>query len=561
MPHIDAKDTKRDTDVIEPVSGESSSIDQQDDKIGAIGSQVHAIPDEDMNVISTIMSPHGKEVLVSGKLEDADDAMKLAMQAESITVTEEEDRKLVRKIDLYMFPLMCLLYSIQFMDKVSNGSAAVMGLRTDLKMHGNQYSWVGSAFYFGYLFFNLGPGQIIFQKTRWLAKTLAVFVVFWGMILALHAAPSVNYASFVFLRVLLGCAESMVTPTFTIITSQYWKKEEQFMRVCLWFGFNGFGGIWGNSMAYGLYTRQNTYSIEAWRILFVITGLITITVGFLIYFHIPDDPSKAWFLTEREKLMVVERIRTNQQGFGNHQIKWYQVKEAFRDPRTWLYFLFSICSNIPNGGLTNFMSILIQNDFGYSSGESLLMTMPTGAVELVACPLFGFLSVWCAKKKIPILRDRLAWGIFAAVISVVATCMLAFADNSRNAKLAGAYLLYVAPVAFICVLSNISSNTVGYTKKWTVSSINLVSYAASNLAGPQTFIAKQAPSYTGAKIAMLVCYAGSVVVLSLLYLINYRENKRRDQIAAEKGLDEKALENLEFRDLTDFENPKFRYAL
>lgn len=289
-------------DNYEDAIGHSSSGSEhlnEDNKVQTVVSITEEQLRDINNVISTIVSPSGREVQVTGNV---DDAMKLALESQQLKITPEEDRKLVRKIDLYMFPLLCLLYSIQFMDKISNGSAAIMGLREDLKMHGDQYSWVGSAFYFGYLFFNLGPGQFIFQKTRWLAKTLAVFVMIWGMFLALHAAPSVNYASFIFLRVLLGCAESMVTPTFTIITSQYWKKEEQFMRVCMWFGFNGLGGIWANALAYGLYTRQSSYSIEAWRVLFIITGLITVAVGAMIYFHIPDDPSKAWFLTEREKL-------------------------------------------------------------------------------------------------------------------------------------------------------------------------------------------------------------------------------------------------------------------
>ncbi|KAM3163928.1 putative Allantoate permease [Lachancea thermotolerans] len=543
-------------DVIQPSSSGADSIAEE--KVQAVVSMTQEQIGDVENVISTIVSPSGREVKITGNV---DDAMRLALESKDLEITPEEDRRLVRKIDLYMFPLLCLLYAIQFMDKISNGSAAIMGLREDLKMHGDQYSWVGSAFYFGYLFFNLGPGQLIFQKTRWLAKTLGVFVVIWGMFLALHAAPSVNYASFIFLRVLLGCAESMVTPCFTIITSQYWKKEEQFMRVCLWFGFNGLGGIWANAMAYGLYIRKDSYSIEAWRVLFIVTGLITIFVGFLIFFHIPDDPSKAWFLTEREKLMVVERIRENQQGFGNHRIKKYQIKEAFTDIRTWLYFLFSVGNNIPNGGLTNFINILIKNELGYDTKKTLLMTMPTGAVELVACPLFGYLSILCAKKKVPFLQHRTAWGIIASSIAVMATCMLAFADNSKNAKLAGAYLLYVAPLSFICILSIISSNTLGYTKKWTVSSINLVAYASSNLAGPQTFIAKQAPSYNGAKIAMVVCYSSTVVVLSALYYLNFQENKRRDRIAAERGPEKTVVENMEFADLTDLENPHFRYAL
>ncbi|SCU90308.1 LAME_0E07976g1_1 [Lachancea meyersii CBS 8951] len=555
---LDEKDIGNIDDTIQPSSSENHSLGETKGKVQTVVSYTHDNIGNVENVLSTILSPSGREVKVTG---DVDDAMRLALKSNKIEVSPEDDARLVRKIDLYMFPLMCLLYAIQFMDKISNGSAAVMGLRTDLKMHGDQYSWVGSAFYFGYLFFNLGPGQFIFQKSKWLAKTLAVFVIVWGMFLALHAVPSVTYPTFILLRVLLGCAESMVTPTFTIITSQYWKKEEQFMRVCLWFGFNGLGGIWANALAYGLYEHQDSYSIEAWRVLFIVTGLITIVTGFAIFFHIPDDPSKAWFLSEREKFMVVERIRGNQQGFGNHHIKWYQVKEAFTDIRTWLYFLFSIGSNIPNGGLTNFMNILIKNDFGYSTSQSLLMTMPTGAVELVACPLLGYLSLICARKKVPFLQYRLSWAIIAALISLMATCMLAFAHNSPKAKLAGAYLLYVSPISFICILSIISSNTLGYSKKWTVSSINLVSYAASNLAGPQTFIPSQAPGYSGAKVSMVVCYAATVVILSALFVVNYRENIRRDKIQAERGPDSVKIENLEFADLTDKENPNFRYAL
>lgn len=138
--------------------------------------------------------------------------------------------------------------------------------------------------------------------------------------------------------------------------------------------------------------------------------------------------------------------------------------------------------------------------------------------------------------------------------------MLGFAHHSKSARLAGAYLWYISPVSFICVLANISANSSGYTKKWTVSSINLVAYAAANLAGPQTFISTQAPGYQGAKVAMVVCYACMIVILSVLFFVNWRENKRRDRVAAERG-DDDTFQNTEFADLTDFENPNFRYTL
>lgn len=520
-----------------------------------------ALAEDDIQVepiLSTIISPNGNEVIVD--LSHGDQALQFAREAENIEVTPEQDRKLCLKIDMCMFPLMCLIYAVQFMDKIATGSAAVMGLREDLHMKGKQYSWVGSAFYFGYLFMNLGPVQLIFQKSKHMSKMLAIFIVVWGIILTCHAAPTVNYAAFIVLRVLLGCAESVVTPCFTIITAQYWKTSEQFARISIWFGMNGLGSIILNAMAFGIYIHKDSYHIKAWRLLFVIIGVITIFLGILIFLWIPDDPSNARFLSRREKLMVVHRIKSNQQGFGNHEIKKYQIIEALKDVRTWLYFAFTVSSNIPNGGISNFISILFHTDFGYSTRDTLLMGIPTGAVELVGCPLFGILCVYCANKKIPFWQHRLTWAIFAAVLALIASCMLGFAHKSKGARLGGAYLWYISPVSFICVLSNISANSSGYTKKWTVSSINLVAYAAANLAGPQTFIPNQAPGYQGAKIAMVVCYACMIVILSILLFINIRENKRRDRLQAEMGGAEK-LENLEFADCTDFENPNFRYTL
>jgi hypothetical protein len=39
----------------------------------------------------------------------------------------------------------------QYLDKSAMGYTAILGLLTDLHLDGQQYSWSGSLFYFGYL--------------------------------------------------------------------------------------------------------------------------------------------------------------------------------------------------------------------------------------------------------------------------------------------------------------------------------------------------------------------------------------------------------------------------
>ena len=54
----------------------------------------------------------------------------------------EEYKKLLRKIDRYLLPLMWFCYGVQQTDKTSLGTQAIFGLRTDTHLHGQQYSWL-----------------------------------------------------------------------------------------------------------------------------------------------------------------------------------------------------------------------------------------------------------------------------------------------------------------------------------------------------------------------------------------------------------------------------------
>ncbi|RCK64386.1 Allantoate permease [Candida viswanathii] len=514
----------------------------------SIDNQPEYFPEDDneklSRVVTSIVPPSGKPIDIT---KDVDDAMKLVRdhQGEEIELEKKTSKRLLRKIDLYLLPVMCLSYCFQFMDKLSTSYASILGLRKELNMVGDMYSWTATSFYLGYLAFEF-PASVLLQRFP-VSKTVSVFIILWGMILALHAVP--NYAGFIALRTILGALESSVTPAFTIITSQWYKRDEQFLRTAWWFASNGIGTILGLAIAYGLYHHEETYSLPAWKLVFVVTGVLTVFLGFIIFFHVPDTPAGAWFLSDHEKVLVVERIRSNQQGFGNRHFKKSQFVEALTDIRTWLFVLFALSGNIPNGGLTSFSTILLNEDFGYSASESLLMQMPQGAVEIVGCVFLAWLTKY--------FRSRLGMAIFATVITVIGYCIMVFAPQ-KSARLAGFYIYLVGPVGFICVLSCISSNVAGHTKKITTNALLLIAYCVGNLIGPQTFVSSQAPRYEGAKIAIVVCGFVNLGTLVAIFLSYLWDNRKRN---AQPEVDMSHIENYEFADLTDKENPNFRYSI
>jgi hypothetical protein len=101
----------------------------------------------------------------------------------------------------------------------------------------------------------------------------------------------------------------------------------------------------------------------------------------------------------------------------------------------------------------------------------------------------------------------------------------------------------------------------GSTKKITVSCIQTIAYTVGNIISPQTFQAKDAPEYLPAKISICILYFIVTLDLGLIWWISQRENRRRDEQKEALGEAYVVPENHEFLDLTDRENPEFRYVI
>lgn len=100
-----------------------------------------------------------------------------------------------------------------------------------------------------------------------------------------------------------------------------------------------------------------------------------------------------------------------------------------------------------------------------------------------------------------------------------------------------------------------ATNVGGYTKRVTATALVFFAYCIGNIIGPHAFLAKEAPVYeTGCKVG-IACAAMQIVLTLVLRFVLIRRNKKRDAL----GLAPPDVDDL-MEDLTDFENPHFRYS-
>ena len=136
---------------------------------------------------------------------------------------------------------------------------------------------------------------------------------------------------------------------------------------------------------------------DSWRIFYLCIGGATVLLGALVMLLLPDSPVKAKRFSDAEKVAALLRVKDNQSGTQNAHLKKEQVWETLRDIRVWFICLSTVLTSIPNGGISNFSSILLTT-FGYTSQQALIMSMPSGAIGVI----FVLFSGWLSDK----LRDR-----------------------------------------------------------------------------------------------------------------------------------------------------------
>ncbi|KAI4867342.1 MFS general substrate transporter [Hypoxylon rubiginosum] len=480
---------------------------------------------------------------------DPDEALKL-VAGEAVVLTPEDEKRLLRKIDRNMMPLLCVVYGLNYLDKTTLSYASVMGIRTDLHLVGQDYSWIASVFYFGYLFWEW-PTNRLLQRLP-LAKYSAFNVIMWGLTLCCLAAVK-DFGGAMTVRFFLGAFEAAVSPGFALFTSQWYTKKEQGTRVAWWFSFNGWAQIVGGFVAYGIAvgTEAHPILIKSWQLIFLVTGFFTAFMGGLFLYFMPDSQLNARFLTQRERVMAVERIRINQQGVGNKHFKWYQCKEALTDPMIWAFVLFSAIASIPNGGVSNYFSQLIVS-FGFSENQSLLLGAPGGAIQIITLLIAGH----CGDR----FKNRIFFGAAGVLIAAIGLLLILLLPLSNSGgRLAGYYLYQSSSTGFVALLGLISTNVAGWTKKTTAAAMYLVAYCVGNIIGPQVFQSTDAPQYRNANITILVCMFVAFAILIFINIWCRRQNKIKATVRASPGYAK--VDGQEFLDLTDRENPEFIYSL
>ncbi|QNP97803.1 YALIA101S12e02036g1_1 [Yarrowia lipolytica] len=488
------------------------------------------------------MSTHSVHDSVTHSLkEDAE----IHIQSVHPTINE---KKVTRKIDLRIVPILSILYLMSFLDRGNIGNANIEGLSTDLGLTGPQYNMCLTVFFFTYSVFEV-PSNMMLKRLKpsiW----LPAIMVAWGIVMTLMGIVQ-NYGGMLATRIFLGLTEAGLFPGVTYYLTLWYPRRDIQFRTAMFFSAASVAGAFSGLLAFGIGKMDGVGNLEGWRWIFILEGIATTLIAALSFFLVVDFPDTAKFLTDEEREWVLWRLKydtnsrktnsASQQAImveENDSHSWDEVKKAIMDPQLYPQCLLYSAVLVPLYGVSLFLPTIVKN-LGYSSEGAQLMTIPIYAVGAIA----SIVQAW--------VSDRYGWRSpllvfnFCCMFIGYMLAMNVSAVRNPSATYAGCYLVALGLYPGIpAVISWLSNNTAGTYKRGVSMGMQI---GFGNLCGAiasQIYRSKDAPQFKlGHGIEVMFICIGFICIF-VLNLYYYLVNRNRRRMVAEGKADDLTVTQL-----------------
>ncbi|KAL2278350.1 hypothetical protein FJTKL_14459 [Diaporthe vaccinii] len=229
------------------------------------------------------------------------------------------------------------------------------------------------------------PSNLAFKKVTPRKWQTRIFLS-WGIVVACHAAIR-NKEGFYALRFLLGMTEAGFFPGLAAQMCS-WYRSDEYGRPIMWmFAFQNCSGIIGSLLTYGISYMDGLQGLSAWRWVFLLEGLATISFSGVTYLVLPDYPksprSSSWLTPEEQEYLEL-RLPRNAPRTHDPVFSKDEIFASIKDPKIVGFTLSQFLLNIAGYGLS-WQLPTITTPLGFAGlPRNQLLNIPPAAVTVRA---------------------------------------------------------------------------------------------------------------------------------------------------------------------------------
>ncbi len=291
------------------------------------------------------------------------------------------EKKVMRKLFFRLTPLLMFLYIIAYVDRVNVGFAALT-MNKDIGIDAYTYGLGAGIFFLGYFIFEV-PSNLILAKVgarKWIARIMFT----WGLAASAMALVQ-GSTSFLALRFILGVAEAGFFPG-VILYLTFWFPARYRARIISRFMLAiPLALAVGAPVSTWIMQLDGTLGLTGWQWLFLLEGLPAVFMPIAILTMLPDNPSKAPWLSEDEKKWIERELATDREAVTVKKTESSALK-AFASPMLWAFCFIYLANVGTNYGISMFLPQIIKQQ-GFSTMQTgFIMSIPyiAGCIGMLA---------------------------------------------------------------------------------------------------------------------------------------------------------------------------------
>ncbi|KAH6642919.1 retrograde regulation protein 2 [Boeremia exigua] len=312
--------------------------------------------------------------------------------AESLSVSPEFEKKLMRKIDFWLVGFYSLVYIFRVIDSANYSNAAIInleagtGIKKQLGFTPSQWAWTLSIFSYSYLIFE--PTNTILLKLFTPSRWMFVLIMAWG-VSACCSAAAMNFSGMMCVRFAIGAAEAGFFPSVLYHYAFWYKPSEMPQRIAFFYSVGQVSSALSGLLAYAISHMDQLGGLSGWRWLFLLEGLPAIILAFVALW-VPNYPETAKFLTEEERSYLKNRLSSSAPKDEKHW-DWGSLKAMTKDPTLYSFSLYWICHGIGGFGVGFALPTVVYQLGFTTTAYSQLMNIPPYVSAFLLLNTLGFM--------------------------------------------------------------------------------------------------------------------------------------------------------------------------
>ncbi|KAK4245072.1 hypothetical protein C7999DRAFT_16732 [Corynascus novoguineensis] len=436
-----------------------------------------------------------------------------------ITWTEDEEKALVRRLDMLIMPLLILGFFALQLDRGNIGNALTDNFFQDVGITQFQFNTGQQLLSAGIVLLEIPSNVILYRIGP--AVWIGAQIVAWGLVATFQAFQK-GLGPYLTTRLLLGICEAGFIPAGLFTMTRWYKRDETSKRFSCYFVGNMSAAASSGLVAYGILHMRGIAGLAGWQWLFLIEGLFTVLVGGLFVALFPRSASNpvsllgVRYFSERESQILQQRVLRDDPTKiqARQNVSWAEVKATFTNWRLIPHMLISILALSPAQTMASYAPSLAVS-FGYDRLKANAMISIGAWILIITNVSWGIIADKTRLRGLMVFLGLLfLWGLTLGNRLLV---------ESTNGKLRFGVL--TTAIAFQAVFHAVNGSWLALNARTAGErSITMALFImGANISGiiwSQIFQADDAPLYKRGWTVITVLVSASVL-MSVIAVVQY----------------------------------------